>query len=238
MLRTPFKWSDQNVAVLRDMLTKGHSASQVASRIGTTKNSCVGKALRLGLSFKTGTVIARIDARLEERRATRASSLWTEDEVSKAARLWSEGKTAGQIAFEIGKTVSAVGNKIQDNRDLFPFRNRASGLHAENASTTTTIANRVARERKVANGYPDEPPDQDFDASVFEITSSILTPVSRRLQLTELSERTCKWPIGDPLKEGFVFCGTSSRNGSPYCGFHNRIAYRHREAINIGGWHK
>ncbi len=28
-------------------------------------------------------------------------------------------------------------------------------------------------------------------------------PQARRLVLTELTERTCKWPVGDPLKEDF-----------------------------------
>lgn len=234
MLRSPFKWNDQNVATLKKMLLDGQSASQVAARLGTTRNSAIGKALRMGMSFGTGYVAAKIDAREEERKATRASTIWTEEEVSRASKLWIEGKTAGQIAFAIGKTISAVGNKIQDNRDLFPFRQRSSGLHAENASAHATIANRVARERKVANGYPDDPPEQDFDASVFDTTHSI-APISRRLQLTELTDKTCKWPIGDPLKEGFHFCGVQSVESSPYCNFHHRLAYRPRLTAVAGG---
>ena len=32
---------------------------------------------------------------------------------------------------------------------------------------------------------------------------NVVVPISRRLQLVQLSERTCKWPNGDPLSEDF-----------------------------------
>ena len=35
-----------------------------------------------------------------------------------------------------------------------------------------------------------------------------------------------KWPIGDPLKEEFHFCGNDSPEASPYCSFHARLAYQ------------
>ena len=41
-------------------------------------------------------------------------------------------------------------------------------------------------------------------------TGNVVVPMSRRLALTELTDRTCKWPIGDPLKEDFHFCGNES----------------------------
>ena len=51
-------------------------------------------------------------------------------------------------------------------------------------------------------------------------------PEARRLVLTELTERTCKWPVGDPLKEDFHFCGAEACDGSPYCKYHARMAYQ------------
>lgn len=43
--------------------------------------------------------------------------------------------------------------------------------------------------------------------------------------LLDLNEHTCKWPIGDPLKPGFGFCGRHSIEGSPYCAGHHDKAY-------------
>jgi GcrA cell cycle regulator len=54
----------------------------------------------------------------------------------------------------------------------------------------------------------------------------VVVPISRRLSLVELSERTCKWPVGDPLQEGFHFCGNDSGDSSPYCGYHAKMAFQ------------
>ena len=55
---------------------------------------------------------------------------------------------------------------------------------------------------------------------------NVVTPISRRLTLTELTERTCKWPVGDPLKDDFHFCGCEALESSPYCKFHAKLAYQ------------
>ncbi|TIW16335.1 MAG: GcrA cell cycle regulator, partial [Mesorhizobium sp.] len=46
------------------------------------------------------------------------------------------------------------------------------------------------------------------------------------LQLVELTERTCKWPNGDPLSEEFHFCGNDAAETGPYCKYHARIAFQ------------
>ncbi|RVD44898.1 GcrA cell cycle regulator [Mesorhizobium sp. M4A.F.Ca.ET.020.02.1.1] len=50
-------------------------------------------------------------------------------------------------------------------------------------------------------------------------------PVSRNLKLIELTERTCKWPHGDPLTEVFGFCGNDTAETGPYCKYHGRLAH-------------
>ena len=35
-----------------------------------------------------------------------------------------------------------------------------------------------------------------------------------------LTERTCKWPIGDPATDAFWFCGHEAEPGKPYCKTH------------------
>ena len=49
---------------------------------------------------------------------------------------------------------------------------------------------------------------------------------SRKLSLMELTERTCKWPIGDPATEKFWFCGLPSQPGKPYCEAHVSVAFQ------------
>jgi GcrA cell cycle regulator len=48
---------------------------------------------------------------------------------------------------------------------------------------------------------------------------------STRCTLMQLTSRTCRWPVGDPRKAGFHFCGAVPVQGKPYCEFHVGIAY-------------
>lgn len=47
-------------------------------------------------------------------------------------------------------------------------------------------------------------------------------PMAQRKTLLELSERTCKWPVGDPQAEDFHFCGAPPIAGKPYCKTHDK----------------
>ncbi len=49
---------------------------------------------------------------------------------------------------------------------------------------------------------------------------------AKRLTLMELTERTCKWPIGDPATDDFWFCGLPSIPGKPYCEAHVGVAFQ------------
>lgn len=46
------------------------------------------------------------------------------------------------------------------------------------------------------------------------------------IDLLDLTERTCRWPVGDPGKPGFGFCGAEVSPGcKPYCATHGLRAY-------------
>jgi GcrA cell cycle regulator len=52
-------------------------------------------------------------------------------------------------------------------------------------------------------------------------------PERLRCSLLDLTNETCRWPIGDPGETGFYFCGTPSADlaaGQPYCPCHMREA--------------
>jgi GcrA cell cycle regulator len=49
---------------------------------------------------------------------------------------------------------------------------------------------------------------------------------AKKLTLMELTERTCKWPIGDPATDDFWFCGLPSIPGKPYCEAHVGVAFQ------------
>ena len=64
-------------------------------------------------------------------------------------------------------------------------------------------------------------PSTDLWSTVREVEKR-----ARRLTLMELTERTCKWPIGDPATDHFYFCGLPSQAGKPYCEAHVSVAFQ------------
>ena len=68
--------------------------------------------------------------------------------------------------------------------------------------------------------------------SANEISPEVLATVrevekkAKKINLMELTERTCKWPIGDPATADFWFCGLPSQQGKPYCEAHVGVAFQ------------
>ena len=48
----------------------------------------------------------------------------------------------------------------------------------------------------------------------------LVAPAAQKLTVLQLTDKTCRWPIGDPSHKDFHFCGHGPRSGSPYCEFH------------------
>ena len=70
-----------------------------------------------------------------------------------------------------------------------------------------------AAPRFVADGFDGSPDESDLQI-----------PVAQRKTLMQLTERTCRWPVGHPRSEGFFFCGGETITDSPYCAHHTRRA--------------
>ncbi|MBI1415865.1 MAG: GcrA cell cycle regulator [Limimaricola sp.] len=85
----------------------------------------------------------------------------------------------------------------------------------------------AARRAIIPAGQPLPP-----QPSANEISPEALAKVNevektaRRLSLMELTEKTCKWPVGDPATDNFWFCGLPSQAGKPYCEAHVGVAFQ------------
>ncbi|MFW2544338.1 GcrA family cell cycle regulator [Primorskyibacter sp. 2E107] len=84
-----------------------------------------------------------------------------------------------------------------------------------------------ARNKIIPAGQPLPP-----QPSANEISPEALAKVNaiekkaKKLTLMELTERTCKWPVGDPATEDFWFCGLPVQQGKPYCEAHVGVAFQ------------
>lgn len=61
---------------------------------------------------------------------------------------------------------------------------------------------------------------------VYRPIEEIVVPIALRTSILNLTDQTCKWPIGDPQDTDFHFCGHKPREASPYCEYHSRLAYQ------------
>jgi GcrA cell cycle regulator len=163
---------------------------------------------------------------------------WTDERVEKLKRLWSEGLSASQIAAQLGGVSrNAVIGKV--HRLSLPGRAKAGGTAtsarsaAKRATSAPRAPNYAARvtTRTVTRAAGATVLKEEIEIDTAEVleyapVSNVVLPISKRLTLTELTERTCKWPVGDPLKDDFHFCGCESPENSPYCKFHAKLAYQ------------
>jgi GcrA cell cycle regulator len=47
-----------------------------------------------------------------------------------------------------------------------------------------------------------------------------------KVGLEDIGEESCRWPLGDPASEDFVYCGIGKAKGRSYCAGHCRLAYK------------
>ena len=156
---------------------------------------------------------------------------WTDERVELLKKLWAEGLSASQIANQLGGVSrNAVIGKV--HRLKLSGRGRASAAQPRAKKAPAGTAKTASRPvRTVTATVGATALAVQFDAEpiarqVLRPAADVVVPISRRLTLTQLTERTCKWPNGDPLAEDFSFCGNEAGENGPYCGYHSRVAYQ------------
>ena len=174
---------------------------------------------------------------------------WTEDRVEKLKFMWTAGNSASQIAKELGGvTRNAVIGKvhrlglsnragpIKTKRDKPASRtSKKSRTKISSPNIKTVIDTHIPEKNAIIPmRKPILTPGQPLppQPSANEISPEALATVkeiekgAKKLSLLELTEKTCKWPIGDPATDEFWFCGLSTQTGKPYCEAHVGVAFQ------------
>jgi GcrA cell cycle regulator len=128
---------------------------------------------------------------------------WTDRKLASLKRLWRDGKTAAAIAQRLGVSKAAVLGKI--------FRLRLP-LPAPKP------------------GRPASSSTQRRKGGPLKVEGKLKQGIKRGKSLLELTNESCRWPIGDPSKKSFHFCGEPGADleqGVPYCERHSQRAYQH-----------
>jgi GcrA cell cycle regulator len=145
---------------------------------------------------------------------------WTDERVAQLrelqAKQWSGSRIAAELRLTrnqvIGK-LTRLGLRCTSQPPTHSGRNPARKAHPFKRKPKKMAGT-------VRYGEP------EMMAKRFELADLPLEPLpASRRSIFELTEETCRWPIGDPQSSNFFFCGDRSIEGFPYCGHHTRMAY-------------
>jgi GcrA cell cycle regulator len=129
---------------------------------------------------------------------------WTKERIDLLKKLWAAGKTAAEIAASLdGISRSAVLGKV------FRLRLRPVDQVPKRATADSSPVWRRGGAARISRQRP--------RATVSAQGKSLL----------ELTNDTCRWPVGHPGTKKFHFCGAGAdlERGMPYCARHMRRAY-------------
>ncbi len=135
---------------------------------------------------------------------------WNQQKVDDLKKLWNEGVATSQIGQQLGFTKNAVIGKafrlgLERRQNSRKKSNQSSPLssttlYRETVNTTSvSIKKEPVRRREKFN----------FKKSIVGTGNF----------------KSCQWPIGDPLKDGFHYCGCQNIPTKPYCIDHYKKAY-------------
>lgn len=219
MLQQLFSWTEANTAILIQMAKQGQSARTVAERIGCTRNAALGKALRIGISFRNGRGGAAAHRPGSAKRPASAEphqrapkTKWTTERIDEAAVLWKAGLTGNEIGERMGCTMAAFMFLAGNHRDKFPPRGSGNG------------------KRQVAATLPEK--TFAFDSAPF------LLPEFPSIRFADLEPQHCRWPVSNDHGADMLCCGAQRLKGS-YCGVHAVVARGRgtegeRKAVSVG----
>ena len=189
-------WTDERVELLKKMWAEGQSASQIAKELGGVTRNAV-----IGKVHRLG---------LSNRTAP-------------------AGGAAPAASAAPAKEAKPAPKEAKAKPAPKPEPAAASEPARETATAVETRPAPLGPSRKpiVPAGQPLPP-----QPSANEISPEALAKVSeiekkaKKLSLMDLTERTCKWPVGDPATDDFWFCGLPVQQGKPYCEAHVGVAFQ------------
>jgi len=141
---------------------------------------------------------------------------WTPEKEQKLKDLWKKGHTASQIANMLGDTTrnAVIGKAHRLNLQArAKSKKSTSKINGENKNEPEVKNQKLGRKAR-------------FKALLLDKNFEQENPK----QLEELTDETCRWPIGHPYEEKFYFCGRKTMEKFPYCKLHVLYAFQPKNA--------
>ncbi|WP_071795562.1 GcrA family cell cycle regulator [Natronohydrobacter thiooxidans] len=189
-------WTDERVELLKKMWNEGHSASTIAKELGGVTRNAV-----IGKVHRLG---------LSNRNGP---------ETEEAPKAVAEAPKPEPVA---AAPAAPVVNLAQAKAE------RAAQAKAAEAPKAEAPEPQAYTPRPIipaGQPLPPQPSANEIDPEALATVREV-EKTARKLTLLELTERTCKWPIGDPATDDFWFCGLPVQAGKPYCEAHVAVAFQ------------
>ena len=136
---------------------------------------------------------------------------WTDEKVEKLRELWKKGHTASQISEVLGDTTR---NAVIGKAHRLNLEARAP---SKNSGAPTSNDNRQVKRSPAPTSRKAK-----FQSILLDKNFEPENPKS----LEDLTDQTCKWPIGHPNEDKFYFCGRKPEGEFPYCKLHVLYAFQ------------
>ena len=142
---------------------------------------------------------------------------WSPEKEEKLRELWKKGHSASQIASMLGDTTrnAVIGKAHRLNLEarMASKKKQVVAGNQKNSSLKEYKTQKLGRKAR-------------FKALLLDKNFEGENP----LKLEELTDKTCRWPIGHPHEENFYFCGRQSMEKLPYCKLHVLYAFQPKNA--------
>ena len=139
---------------------------------------------------------------------------WTPEREEKLRELWKKGHTASQIARLLGDTTrnAVIGKAHRLNLEArAASRKSTSKIIEKNTNIPEAKTQKLGRKAK-------------FKALLLDKSFPAENPV----ELYDLNDDHCRWPLGEKLEPAKFFCGRKPMQKFPYCQLHMLYGYQNR----------
>ena len=180
---------------------------------------------------------------------------WNQEIIDQLVVLWVEGLSTSAITGAINAKVPVGGAMLTKSSVCAKVsRLRATGHYPQLAERTKSGTDspadkgssnrnkRILSVRPPAHHKPAVPSMPKVQESKFagfgphEKMAESIAKNGKSCGILQLTNKTCRWPIGDPRAKDFTFCGSDiegqfdgAPGQTPYCSFHRSLAYEARK---------